>query len=302
MVEQPVIEQMAQREQAGPGALQYRDAARPQPRRDVRVDGRGQVAQHHHRLAGVPRGLGHRVRVGLVAVELVHQVHGQRHRGHGRVAGQRGQRPGQLLLGAGPRCPRCPAGWPAPGPGSSSPASRAVVGSPMAANGTPSSSATSATCARSSPESCTVAMPGAAPRGRGGRSRTAPACRPARPGRRPGARRRPRASASQPPSAAASAPEWADTMARPRAERPAVSSTTGMSPGARRRRARRVAGRRPGWPPAPAPAPGSPAWPSAYSRVLGRGGDQFLPGGHGHREAEPAAGAQHGGEHRARSG
>ena len=36
------------------------------------------------------------------------------------------------------------------------------------------------------------------------------------------------ASASHPPSAAASAPEWADTRARPPAERPAVSITTGM--------------------------------------------------------------------------
>ena len=99
-----VVEQVAQREQAGAGALEDRDPGRAQPGRGGLVDGGGQPGQHRDRL-GRARGRGQRrQRVGLVAVELGHQVHGQRDRGHGRVGGQRGQALGEQRLGvaAGP--------------------------------------------------------------------------------------------------------------------------------------------------------------------------------------------------------
>ena len=100
-----VVEEMLQGQQAAPGALQDRDATGPQPGGGDRVDSGRHVAEHHDGLAGPPRGLGHRDRVGVVPVELVHQVDGERHRAHRRVVGQGGQRAGQLLLGAGPGAP-----------------------------------------------------------------------------------------------------------------------------------------------------------------------------------------------------
>jgi len=99
-----VVEQVAQREQAGAGALEDRDPGRAQPGRRGLVDGGRQPGQHRDRL-GRTRGRGeHSLRVGLVAVELGHQVDGQRDRGHGRVVGQRGQALGEQRLGvpAGP--------------------------------------------------------------------------------------------------------------------------------------------------------------------------------------------------------
>ena len=99
-----MIEQVAQREQAGAGALEDRHPGRAQPGRGDLVDGSGQSGQHRDRL-GRGRGRGQRrPRVGLVAIELGHQVDGQRDRGHGRVGGQRGQALGEQRLGvaAGP--------------------------------------------------------------------------------------------------------------------------------------------------------------------------------------------------------
>ena len=99
-----MVEQVAQREQAGAGALEDRDPGRAQPGGGGLVDGGGQPASTATGLA-VRRGRGeHRPRVGLVAVELGDQVDGQRDRGHGRVVGQRGQAVGEQRLGvaAGP--------------------------------------------------------------------------------------------------------------------------------------------------------------------------------------------------------
>ena len=196
--------------------------------------------------------------------------------------------------------PHTSSGLPGSRPGSSAAARRCRVAAPIAANSTPASAATSATCARSNPESCTVASP-----------RPAPRCWP--PGRRP-AQNSSRVSASsarsptrctpyaaaracQAPSPAASAPECAATMVRPRSEAPAVSSTDGhvaLGGGGkhaaqqrrvpdclqdqrehlRLRQAQRVPG------------------------VRGGGGDELLPRRHRDREAERAPGAQQRGEHR----
>ena len=99
-----VVEQVAQGEQAAAGAFQDRDAGRAQPGGGGRIDGGRQPGQHRDRLGGARGGGEHRPRVGLVAVELGHQVDGQRDRGHRRVGGQRGQALGEQRLGvaAGP--------------------------------------------------------------------------------------------------------------------------------------------------------------------------------------------------------
>jgi hypothetical protein len=99
-----VVEQVAQGEQAAAGAFQDRDAGRTQRGGGGRVDGGGQPGEHRDRLGGARGGGQHRPRVGLVAVELGHQVDGQRDRGHGRVVGQRRQALGEQRLGvaAGP--------------------------------------------------------------------------------------------------------------------------------------------------------------------------------------------------------
>ena len=99
-----MVEQVTQREQAGAGALEDRNPGRAQPGGGDLIDGGRQPGQHRDRL-GRARGRGeHRRRIGLVAVELGHQVDGERHRGHGRVGGQRGQALGEQRLGvpAGP--------------------------------------------------------------------------------------------------------------------------------------------------------------------------------------------------------
>ncbi len=94
-----MVEQVTQREQAGAGALEDRDPGRAQPGRGGLVHGGRQPGQHRDRL-GRARGRGeHRRRIGLVAVELGHQVHGERDRGHVRVGRQRGQALGEQRLG-----------------------------------------------------------------------------------------------------------------------------------------------------------------------------------------------------------
>ncbi len=113
-------------------------------------------------------------------------------------------------------------------PGSSSPASRSVVGSDRGANGTPRRSATSAASTRSAPESCTVAMP---PARRRTRRPMANDSRLSASSPRSSTRCTPYAenSASQAASDPAIAPECASTSVRPRDEVPTVSATTGTS-------------------------------------------------------------------------
>ena len=60
--------------------------------------------------------------------------------------------------------PQTSSGLPGSSPGSRTAARRSLVWSVSGANGTPTAAATSATCARSNPESCTVASPAFRPR------------------------------------------------------------------------------------------------------------------------------------------
>ncbi len=94
-----VVQQVAHCEQAAAGALEDRHARGAQPGGGQRVDGRGQAGQHGDRL-GRARGCREDgPGVGLVAVELPHQVDGQRDRRHLRVGGQRGQALGEQRFG-----------------------------------------------------------------------------------------------------------------------------------------------------------------------------------------------------------
>ena len=97
-------QQVTQREQPAPGGLEHRHAGVAEPGGDITIDRGGHRGEHRHRLGGPRRHREHGVRVGVVAVELGHQVHGQRHRADARVAGQRGQRAREELLAvpAGP--------------------------------------------------------------------------------------------------------------------------------------------------------------------------------------------------------
>ena len=64
---------------------------------DLLVDGGGHRGEHRDRLV---RGGGDReggLRVGVVLVVFGHQVHGEGHRAHRRVGGQRGHRLGEQL-------------------------------------------------------------------------------------------------------------------------------------------------------------------------------------------------------------
>ena len=96
---------MTQGKQPGAGALEHGDAGRAQFPGHGRVHGGGDVGQHRHRLACTSRDFGEGIRIGPVAVELGHQVHRERDRGDGRVAGQRGERLGELPLRLGARAP-----------------------------------------------------------------------------------------------------------------------------------------------------------------------------------------------------
>jgi hypothetical protein len=86
-----VVQQVAQGEQAGAGALQDGDAGRAEQGGGGRVDGGRQAGQHGD---GLGRGRGggeHGPRVGIVLVELWYQVDGQGDGADSRVGGQRGQ-------------------------------------------------------------------------------------------------------------------------------------------------------------------------------------------------------------------
>jgi TOBE domain len=75
-------EPVAEGHQAGPGAFQHRDASGPEPGRGIQVDGRREVGQDRHWLAGGAGRSQDGGLVGAVAVELGHQVERERHHGH----------------------------------------------------------------------------------------------------------------------------------------------------------------------------------------------------------------------------
>jgi hypothetical protein len=93
-----------QRQQAGPGSLQHGHALAPQLAGDLRIDRAAQVAQDRDWLAGLPGHIEQRERVGVVAVQLVHQVDRERHRSHRRIARERRQGTREQLAGIG-ACP-----------------------------------------------------------------------------------------------------------------------------------------------------------------------------------------------------
>ena len=298
-----VVEQVAQREQAGAGALQHRDAVLAQPAGDS-----GSMALP--RLLSTASGLSVRAaasssgqRVGL-SPSLVDQVDGQRDRGHRRVVGQRGQRARRTARGCRRRCPRRRAGWSAPGRGRAARASR-VRGRRRRSRRTArrARSARSATCARSAPESCTVAIPAPGAgraAGRAGRP-IANSSRVSASSARSPTRCTPyaSASASQPPSPPASAPECAATIAWPAGRAADGQQHDRDVPLGRAGQHGRAARRRRAWPRAPARAPGSRA---GRARSPGRPASVVTsswPEDTARVKPSRAVGAQQRGEHRA---
>jgi hypothetical protein len=100
-----VVEQVAQREQAGAQPLEHRYPVLPQPGGLVGVHGAGQVAQHDQGLGGLRRRVQGGQGIGLVSVGLADQVDGERDRVHRRVAGQGDQRAGEQPPGVRPGAP-----------------------------------------------------------------------------------------------------------------------------------------------------------------------------------------------------
>ena len=98
-------QQVTQRQQARPGALEHRHPAHPEAPGGGSVDGAAQVGQHDHRLGRGRRGAQRGTRVAVVPVVLLDQVDGQSHRGHLRILGHGGEAVAEEPLGVRSRPP-----------------------------------------------------------------------------------------------------------------------------------------------------------------------------------------------------
>ena len=95
---------MPQGHQPRTGSFEHRDALRTQLPGQVLVDRAAEVAQHGQRLVGPCGHIQHRQRIGLVPVQLMYEVDGQRDGRNGGVGGQGLQRAAEQVpgVGAGP--------------------------------------------------------------------------------------------------------------------------------------------------------------------------------------------------------
>ena len=248
------VEEVPQGEQPAAEPFQDGDAGRAQPVGGVHVDGGGQPGQRDHRRRGGGRDLEERVGVGRVAVVLRHQVDGERGHADRRVGGHRGQAVGEDPVGVGAATPDVQGVL-------GHQALVEAVGQGREGGRAQRGEAARRGCARGRRPGCARRRSRGrsrcpCPVGVAGSRRARPGCRRARPGRRPGGRRRrrrvppmtpirrpPRRSARPPsPSRGASGrPGAAPPPCRPRGPGAATSG----------------AGRRRGWSRAPGPAPGS---------------------------------------------